>query len=101
MDSSDRGLRTALGRVGDRWTLLVVNSLLAGPRRFNDLQADVDGIAPNVLSQRLRQLESDGLVVSEPYSARPGRYGYQLTPTGTSLAGALRHAKHDAARLRT
>ena len=84
------GLRLALGRVGDRWTLLVVNALLAGPRRFNELQEQVAGIAPNVLAQRLRQLERDRLVVSAPYSARPVRYAYELTGQGAALAGALR-----------
>ena len=89
MASSDDPLRSALTRVGDRWTLLVVQALLDGPRRFNDLQQQV-GIAPNVLSQRLRQLEGDGLVVAEPYSDRPVRMSYQLTGAGASLAGALR-----------
>jgi DNA-binding HxlR family transcriptional regulator len=87
---ADGGLRRALGRVGDRWTLLVVSALLAGPRRFNELQGDLEGIAPNVLSQRLRQLEADGLVVAHPYSERPMRYAYELTATGSALAGALR-----------
>jgi len=87
---ADPGLREALGRVGDRWTLLLVSALLGGPRRFNELQADVGGIAPNVLSQRLRQLEADHLVVSHPYTDRPVRHAYALTATGAALAGALR-----------
>jgi len=90
MAAPDGPLRTALTRVGDRWTLLVVQALLDGPRRFNDLQHGVTGIAPNVLSQRLRQLEGDGLVLAEPYSERPLRLSYQLTGAGASLAGALR-----------
>jgi DNA-binding HxlR family transcriptional regulator len=84
------GLHLALGRVGDRWSLLVVQALLAGPRRFNDLQAELDGIAPNVLAARLRQLEGDGLVVATPYSERPVRYAYDLSADGAELAGALR-----------
>lgn len=83
-------LQEAVARVGDRWTLLVVAALLDGPRRFNDLQAAVAGIAPNVLSQRLRQLEANGVVVATPYSERPPRFVYQLTAAGTELAGALR-----------
>jgi DNA-binding HxlR family transcriptional regulator len=90
MATSDGPLRSALVQVGDRWTLLVVQALLEGPRRFNELHADVAGIAPNVLSQRLRQLEQDGLVVAEPYSERPVRLSYQLTADGRALAGALR-----------
>ncbi len=83
-------LEEAVARVGDRWALLIVSALLDGPRRFNDLQADVGGIAPNVLSQRLRHLEQHGVVVAAPYSDRPPRFVYQLTAAGTELAGALR-----------
>jgi DNA-binding HxlR family transcriptional regulator len=83
-------LEEAVARVGDRWALLIVAALLDGPRRFNDLQADVAGIAPNVLSQRLRMLEQHGVVVANPYSERPPRLVYQLTAAGAELAGALR-----------
>jgi DNA-binding HxlR family transcriptional regulator len=83
-------LEEAVARVGDRWALLIVSALLDGPRRFNDLQADVAGIAPNVLSQRLRTLEQHGVIVAAPYSERPPRFVYQLTAAGAELAGALR-----------
>jgi len=85
-----QALGAALERVGDRWSLLVVDALLGGPRRYGELQADVDGIATNVLSQRLKQLERAGVVVSRPYSTRPPRYAYELTAAGHDLAGALR-----------
>jgi len=55
-------LAQALERVGDRWTLLVVDALLGGPRRFNELLEDVGGIAPNTLTQRLRHLEREALL---------------------------------------
>jgi DNA-binding HxlR family transcriptional regulator len=83
-------LAEALARVGDRWTLLVVEALLAGPRRFNDLTAAIPGIAANILSERLRRLERDGLLVARPYSERPPRAAYELTADGQELAGALR-----------
>ena len=83
-------LEQAVARVGDRWTLLLVSALLDGPRRFNDLIDDVGGIAPNVLSQRLRQLEQHGILVATPYSTRPPRFVYQLTGSGLELAGVLR-----------
>ncbi len=83
-------LEEAVARVGDRWALLIVSALLDGPRRFNDLQGDVGGIAPNVLTQRLRSLEQHGVVVATPYSRRPPRFVYQLTAAGAELAGALR-----------
>ena len=75
-------LAQALVRVGDRWTLLVVEALLPGPRRFNDLLDQVSGIAPNILSDRLRRLESERVLRSTPYSERPPRFSYQLTPEG-------------------
>lgn len=83
-------LSAALARVGDRWTLLVVEALFAGAARFNRLQEAVPGIATNVLSHRLKHLEHEGLVVAEPYSQRPLRHAYRLTAAGHELAGALR-----------
>jgi len=83
-------LADALATVGDRWTLLVIAALLDGPRRFGDLQEAVGGIAPNVLTQRVRQLERNALVVARPYSDRPPRFIYELTAAGQELAGALR-----------
>lgn len=83
-------LAEAVARVGDRWTLLVVNALLGGPRRFNDLLDEVDGVASNILTQRLRHLEREGVVVATPYSRRPPRFVYELTASGRELAGALR-----------
>ena len=83
-------LDEALAHIGDRWTLLVVEALLAGPRRFNDLQREVHGVAPNILTDRLRRLEREGLVVARPYSERPLRVVYELSGDGHGLAGALR-----------
>jgi DNA-binding HxlR family transcriptional regulator len=87
-------LAEALARVGDRWTLLVVEALLPGPGRFNDLLSQIPGIAANILSERLKRLERDGLLVARPYSQRPPRAAYQLTAEGTELAGALRLLAH-------
>src|SRR6201987_5241183 len=83
-------LADALARVGDRWTLLVVAALLDGPKRFNELQDELDGIAPNVLSARLKSLAEQALVVAQPYSERPPRFAYELSESGRELAGALR-----------
>jgi DNA-binding HxlR family transcriptional regulator len=83
-------LADALARVGDRWTLLVVAALLDGPLRFNELQAQLDGIAPNVLSARLKALGEQALVVTQAYSERPPRFVYELSESGRELAGALR-----------
>jgi DNA-binding HxlR family transcriptional regulator len=85
----NEALADALTTIGDRWTLLLIASLLDGPRRFGDLQEAVEGIAPNVLTQRLRQLERNALVVARLYSERPPRFVYELTAAGQELAGAL------------
>jgi DNA-binding HxlR family transcriptional regulator len=82
-------LELALERVGDRWSLLLVEALLAGSRRFNELQEAV-GVAPNILADRLRRLEREGVVLARPYSDRPPRMEYALTAAGRDLAGALR-----------
>jgi DNA-binding HxlR family transcriptional regulator len=82
-------LELALERVGDRWSLLLVDALLDGPRRFNDLQEGV-GIAPNILTDRLRRLEREGILLARPYTDRPPRMEYTLTAAGHELAGALR-----------
>lgn len=95
-------LDEALRRVGDRWTLLLVESLLSGPRRFGELQEMHDGLAPNILSKRLKALESDGIVAATPYSQRPLRVAYALTAGGAELASALRAlAQWGAARSNT
>src|SRR5215213_9893611 len=83
-------LDDALARVGDRWTLLAIAALLDGPRRFNELQEALGGIAPNILSARLKALAEYALVVQRPYSERPPRFVYELTDSGHELAGALR-----------
>jgi DNA-binding HxlR family transcriptional regulator len=88
--SAPTGLASALEEVGDRWSLQVIDALLAGPQAFNQLESAVTGIAASTLSARLKRLEAAGVVVASPYSQRPVRYGYQLTESGRDLAGALR-----------
>jgi DNA-binding HxlR family transcriptional regulator len=97
-ENASTPLAEALAQVGDRWTLLVVEALLAGPRRFNDLLEQVPGIAANILSERLKRLEREALLVARPYSERPPRVAYQLTAEGRDLAGALRLLAHWGAR---
>ena len=83
-------LAVALERVGDRWSLLVIEALLDGPRRFGELSEVVSGIAPNILADRLRRLEAERVIRSTPYSERPPRFSYALTAEGLELAGVLR-----------
>lgn len=83
-------LRAAADVVGDRWRLLVLGALFEAGRTFGELEADVDGISPAVLSTRLRELEAAGLLVATPYQDRPVRHRYELTGRGASLAEVLR-----------
>jgi DNA-binding HxlR family transcriptional regulator len=79
------GVARALDLVGERWALLVVRELLLGPKRFTDLRAGLPQVGPDVLSQRLRELEGHGLVrrraLAPPASARV----YELTEEGARL----------------
>lgn len=81
-------LARALERLGDRWALLVVRDLLTGPKRFTDLMDRLGGVTPRTLTQRLRDLESGGLVLADRH---PGRreVWYRLTPAGQDLAPAI------------
>ena len=83
-------LEAALERVGDRWSLLLVDALLGGGRRFGELREELPGLAPNILTERLRRLEREGIVIATPYSTRPPRMEYSLTGDGRDLASALR-----------
>jgi len=83
-------LEAALDRVGDRWSLLVVEALLDGPRRFGEVGEALPGIAANILTDRLRRLERAGILRSSPYQDRPTRLSYELTADGRALASALR-----------
>lgn len=81
-------LARTLERIGDRWTLLVVRDLVHGPRRFTDLMDSLGGITPKTLTQRLRELEEEGIVAAD---REPGRreVWYRLTPAGEELVPAL------------
>jgi DNA-binding HxlR family transcriptional regulator len=90
MPRAQTPLAAALERVGDRWSLLLIEALLEGPRRFGELSEAVAGIAPNILADRLRRLEGERVLRATPYSDRPPRFSYQLTEEGQELAGVLR-----------
>ena len=72
------------GLVGDRWSILIVRELLLGQSRFQDLQAQT-GATSQMLAARLKRLEADGLIERHPYSERPPRHEYRLTPKGRHL----------------
>ena len=79
----------ALDLVGERWALLVVRELLVGPKRFTDLKAGLPGVSPNVLSGRLRDLESTGAVARTKLPPPAATWVYELTPWGRDLEPVL------------
>lgn len=87
-------LDAAVRRVGDRWTIRIVAVLLDGDRTFGELAQDVGGIAPNILTSRLRSLENEGLVVARPYQRRPVRMRYALTVPGRRLGDTVALLAH-------
>jgi DNA-binding HxlR family transcriptional regulator len=77
--------------IGERWTILLLRDLfLQGPRRFQDFQESLAGVAPNTLSARLKALEAQGLIARRLYSEHPPRLEYHLTEKGKSLGPVLK-----------
>ncbi len=80
-----------LDLIGERWTILILRDLfLKGPRRFQDFQESLAGVAPNTLSARLKAMETHGLIVRHIYSEHPPRLEYHLTEKGKSLGPILK-----------
>lgn len=77
--------REVFDRIGDKWSLLVVVTLRAGPMRFNELKRQIEGISQRMLTRTLRGLERDGLLTRTVYPTIPPRVDYELTPLGRSL----------------
>jgi DNA-binding HxlR family transcriptional regulator len=82
-------VRELLTRIGDKWTMLVVGTLSAGPLRFSALQSEINGISHRMLTVTLRALERDGLVTRSVYAEVPPRVEYELTGVGATLIEPL------------
>jgi DNA-binding HxlR family transcriptional regulator len=83
------GIARALDAVGERWSLLVVRELIFGAKRFSDLRRGLGGVSPNVLSQRLTELERDEIVRRRVVGPPVGATVYELTPSGRDLLPVL------------
>lgn len=99
------GLAHALDVVGERWTLLIVRELASGPKRYTELADSLSGIGTSLLANRVRQLESDGVVTRRLALDQPGSaVVYELSDAGRELAAAVvplamwgaRHQMNDA-----
>jgi DNA-binding HxlR family transcriptional regulator len=83
------GIAHALDLVGERWALLVIRELLLGPKRFTDLRAGIPHVSPNVLSERLRELERVGVVARRKLGPPAASRVYELTSWGRELEPAV------------
>ena len=81
--------RQLLDRIGDKWSVLILLLLGDGDLRFSELKRRIDGISRKMLSQTLRTLERDGLVIREIVPTRPPTVSYAITPLGRELLSAL------------
>src|SRR3712207_7373335 len=82
-------LARTLDVAGDRWTLLIVRELTPGPRRFTDLIDGLPGISRKLLTERLRDLEADGILARRELPPPAARRVYELTEDGRDLAHAM------------
>src|SRR5258708_19593093 len=82
-------IANSLDILGDKWSLLVVRDLLHGKHTYGELALSPERIPTNILADRLKRLESTGIVTSTPYQQRPVRYSYTLTPKGRALGDVL------------
>ncbi len=82
-------ISSLLQRIGDKWSVLVVSTLGAGPRRFIELRREIPSVSQRMLTLTLRNLERDGLVSRTVTPSIPPRVDYELTPLGRSLEGPI------------
>jgi DNA-binding HxlR family transcriptional regulator len=82
-------IRDVLDRVGDKWSALIVSALEPGPKRFGNLRREIEDISQRMLTETLRNLQRDGMVLRTVYPTTPPAVEYQLTALGQSLKQAL------------
>lgn len=80
---------TTVQIIGSKWKLLIIRNLLIRPWRFNELRKSLDGVSQKVLTDSLRQLESDGIILRTVYPEVPPRVEYSLTELGESMRPIL------------
>src|SRR5438105_8555157 len=73
----------------EKWTLLIIRDLVSGVKRFNQLERSLHGISPKTLSERLRSLEEEGIIIRQTFAEVPPRVEYSLTEKGHDLVGVI------------
>ncbi|HZD59760.1 MAG TPA: helix-turn-helix domain-containing protein [Anaerolineae bacterium] len=82
-------MERTLSLIGSKWTLLILREFLDGTKRFGQLKKSLPGISPKTLSQRLQELEKEGILTKKIYPEVPPRVEYSLTPRGERLKSIL------------
>ena len=82
-------VETTLMMIGDKWKVLIIRELLPGTRRFNEIHRSIAGVSQKVLTQKLREMESDGLLERKVYAEVPPKVEYTLTELGMTLKPVL------------
>lgn len=80
---------TTVGLIGSKWKLLIIRDLLTGPKRFGELRKSLDGISQKVLTDSLREMESDGLLIRTVFPEVPPRVEYALNELGETIRPIL------------
>jgi DNA-binding HxlR family transcriptional regulator len=76
--------------IGSKWTMLLLHTLFDGKKRFGEIQRSLPGISPKTLSQRLQELEEEGIITKKVFAEVPLHVEYTLTEKGESLSGVFR-----------
>lgn len=87
---SECAVAKTLKVIGSKWTMLLLHNLFEGKNRFGELQRALPGISPKTLSQRLQELETEGIITKHVFAEVPLHVEYQLTAKGKSLGGIFR-----------
>ena len=86
-------VETTLMMISDKWKVLIIRELLPGTKRFNEIHHSIDGVSQKVLTQKLREMESDSLLERKVYAEVPPKVEYSLTELGKSLGPVLDYLK--------
>lgn len=89
-DRSKCPIARSLESLGDRWSILIIRDLMIGASRYGDFLKSPEGITTNILANRLKRLESEGIIGKRPYQNNPVRYEYFLTEKGRGLSSIIR-----------
>ncbi len=91
--AGDCSVAKTLRIIGSKWTILIIRDLLQGTLRFGELRKSLDGVSPKTLSERLKSLEKEGILVKKIYPEVPPRVEYSLTKRGKNLASVIQSMK--------